>query len=315
MSDFIFKQLINGEWVDASNGGTWPLLNPATEEVLLDIPFGNAADATAAIDAAAAAFPAWSRKTPYQRAEVLMKAADWLLARVDEMAVITTEECGKPIGESLAEWRSAANYLIWNAEECKRAYGRTIPARTSSRRIMVIPQPLGVIGTITAWNFPIYNVVRCWSAALAAGCTVVGRPAEYTPRSAMMMAQAFHESGAPAGVINCINGDPAEMAQVMLNDARLRKISFTGSTRVGKLLMDGASHTITKLALEMGGNAPVIVFPDVNVKEVAKQSVAWKYRNSGQVCVAPQRFYVHSKIADQFTEEVTLLSRALKLGN
>jgi acyl-CoA reductase-like NAD-dependent aldehyde dehydrogenase len=166
MSDFIFKQLINGEWVDASDGGTWPLLNPATEELLLAIPFGDAADATAAIDAAAAAFPAWSRKTPYQRAEVLMKAADWLLARVEALAVITTEESGKPIGESLAEWRSAANYLIWNAEECKRAYGRTIPARVATRRIMVMQQSLGVVGTITAWNFPVYNIVRCWAAAV-----------------------------------------------------------------------------------------------------------------------------------------------------
>ncbi len=315
MADFIFKQLINGEWVDAHNGKTWSLVNPATEDILMEVPFGGAADAQAAIDAAAAAFPGWSRKTPYQRADVLMKAAQWILDRVEAIAPITTEECGKTLGESLAEWRSAANYLIWNAEECKRAYGRTIPARTSSRRIMVVPQPMGVIGTVTAWNFPIYNVVRCWSAALAAGCTVVGRPAEYTPRSAMMLAQALHESGAPAGVINCINGDPAEMAAVMLKDARLRKISFTGSTRVGRILMDGASQTIKKLALELGGNAPVIVFPDVNVKEVAKQSVIWKYRNMGQVCVAPQRFYVHSKIADAFTEEVAALSRALKLGN
>jgi acyl-CoA reductase-like NAD-dependent aldehyde dehydrogenase len=315
MTDFIFKQLINGEWIDALNGKTWSLVNPATEDVLMEIPFGTAADAQAAADAASAAFPAWSRKTPYQRADFLMKAAQWILERVEEIAPITTEECGKPLSESLAEWRSAANYIIWNAEESKRAYGRTIPARVASRRIMVIPQPLGVVGTITAWNFPIYNVVRCWSAALAAGCTVVGRPSEYTPRSAMMLAQALHESGAPAGVINCINGDPAGMAQVMLKDARVRKISFTGSTRVGKLLMDGASQTVTQLALEMGGNAPVIVFPDVNVKEIAKQSVAWKYRNSGQVCVAPQRFYVHSKIADQFTEEVASLSRALKLGN
>ncbi|MCA0454617.1 MAG: NAD-dependent succinate-semialdehyde dehydrogenase [Chloroflexi bacterium] len=315
MSDFIFKQLINGEWVGASNGGTWALLNPATEEKLLDIPFGDAEDARAAIDAAAAAFPAWSRKTPYQRAEVLMKAADWILARVDELAVITTEESGKPLSESLAEWRSAANYIIWNAEEAKRAYGRTIPARLATRRIMVLQQPLGVVGTITAWNFPVYNVVRCWSAALAAGCTVVGRPSEYTPRSAMMMAQAFHESGAPAGVINCINGDAAAMGQVMLQDERLRKISFTGSTRVGKLLMDGASQTVTKLSLELGGNAPCIIFPDVNVEEVAKLSVAWKYRNAGQVCVAPQRFYVHSKIADEFTDRVAKASRTLRVGN
>src|SRR5215470_8295191 len=195
MSSFIFKQLINGQWVDAVNGKTWSLVNPATEEVLMQIPFGGAADAEAAIDAAAAAFPEWSRKTPYQRAEVLMKAANWILERAEQLAPITTEECGKPLSEALGEWRSAANYLMWNAEECKRAYGRTIPARLANRRIMVIHQPIGVVGTITAWNFPVYNIVRCWSAALAAGCTVVGRPAEYTPRSAMMMAQALHESG------------------------------------------------------------------------------------------------------------------------
>jgi acyl-CoA reductase-like NAD-dependent aldehyde dehydrogenase len=158
-------------------------------------------------------------------------------------------------------------------------------------------------------------VVRCWAAALAAGCTVVGRPSEYTPRSAMMLAQALHESGIPAGVLNCINGDPAAIAQVMMKDARLRKISFTGSTRVGRLLMDGASQTIKKLSLELGGNAPVIIFPDVNVAEVARLSVIWKYRNAGQVCVAPQRFYVHSRIADEFTEHAAAASRALKLGN
>lgn len=315
MTNFIFKQLINGEWVDADGGGVWHLVNPATEAILMDIPFGGAADAKAAIDAAAAAFPAWSKKSPYQRGDILMKAAALVLERAEAMSAITTEECGKPFGESLAEWRSAANYLNWFAEEGKRAYGRVIPARAPGRRIMVIQQPLGVIGSITAWNFPVYNVVRCWAAALAAGCTVVGRPSEYTPRSAMMLAQALHEAGVPAGVLNVINGDPAAMAQVMLKDPRCRKISFTGSTRVGKLLMDGASETVTQLALELGGNAPVIVFPDVNVKNVAQQSVTWKYRNAGQVCVAPQRFYVHSKIAEEFIEHAATFSRAIKLGN
>lgn len=315
MSKFVFKQLIGGEWVDANQGGVWGLVNPATEDILMEVPFGDGGDASAAIDAAAAAFPAWSKKTPYQRADVLMKAATWVLEHAEAMAAVTTEESGKPLGESLAEWRSAANYLIWFAEEGKRAYGRVIPARVPGRHIMVIQQPIGVIGSITAWNFPVYNVVRCWAAALAAGCTVVGRPSEYTPRSAMMLAQALHESGAPAGVINVINGDPAAMAQAMLKDPRCRKISFTGSTRVGKLLMDGASETVTKLALELGGNAPVIVFPDVNVKNVAQQSVAWKYRNAGQVCVAPQRFYVHSQIAEEFIDHAATFSRAIKVGD
>jgi acyl-CoA reductase-like NAD-dependent aldehyde dehydrogenase len=218
MSAFVFKQLINGEWVNARDGQTWDLVNPATEEVIMQVPFGSLYDAQAALDFAQAAFRNWSQTTPYERADVLKKAANWILGRADELAVITTEESGKPLRESLGEWRSAANYLRWFAEECKRAYGRTIPALVAGRRIMVLKQPIGVVGTITAWNFPIYNVVRCWGAALAAGCTVVGRPSEYTPRSAMMLAQALHESGAPAGVINCINGEAGAMGQVMLKD-------------------------------------------------------------------------------------------------
>ncbi len=313
---FTFKQYINGEWVDAANGGTWDLINPATEEVIEQLPFGDAADAEAAIDAAEAAFKSWSQTTPYQRADILMKAAEWINAHTKELAKITTEESGKPFGESLGEWRSAPSYIVWAAEEAKRAYGRIIPARFSSRRIQVTYRPLGVVGTITAWNFPIYNVVRSWSSALAAGCTIVGRPSEYTPRTAMALAQAFHEAGAPAGVVNLINGDPAAMGQAMLNDARVRKISFTGSTRVGKLLMDGASRTVTQLALELGGNAPMIIMPDVgDVQKFATTAVAWKYRNCGQVCVSPQRFYVHSQIAEEFTDYAVQAAQAQVLGN
>lgn len=311
-----FKQLINGEWVDAAGGGTWDLINPATEETIQTVPFGDEQDATAAIDAAHDAFKSWSRLTPYKRADVLLKAADWIRARDKELARITSEESGKPFGESLGEWRSAPGYLVWAAEEAKRIYGRTIPAMYHKRRIQVNYQPLGVVGTITAWNFPVYNVIRAWSSALAAGCTVVGRPSEYTPRSAMLIAQALHEAGAPAGVINLINGEPAPMGQAMLDDPRCRKISFTGSTRVGKLLMDGASRTVTQLALEMGGNAPVLVLPDVgDVATFAQTAVNWKCRNAGQVCVAPQRFYVHSQVVEEFVNEATASVETQVLGN
>jgi acyl-CoA reductase-like NAD-dependent aldehyde dehydrogenase len=313
---FQFKQLINNEWVDAANGGVWDLINPASEEVIQQVPYGDDADAEAAIDAASAAFKEWSRTTPYKRAAVLHKAADWIRANDKELARITTEESGKPFSESLGEWRSAPHYLDWAAEEAKRIYGRSIPAMAPNRRIQVQYQPVGVVGTITAWNFPVYNVVRAWSSALAAGCTVVGRPSEYTPRSAMLIAQALHEAGAPPGVINLINGDPEAMGQVMLNDPRCRKISFTGSTRVGKLLMDGASRTVTQLALEMGGNAPVLVLPDVgNVAKFAKTAVAWKCRNAGQVCVAPQRFYVHSQIVEEFVSEAKTAVESQVLGS
>lgn len=312
---FTYQQLIDGQWVDAVEGNTWDLINPATEEVIQQVPFGNAADAQAAIDAAAKAFPSWAALTPYERGDILMAAAGWLLDHAEDLAVITTEESGKPLSESLAEWNSAANYFKWFAEEGKRAYGRIIPARTATRRIQVQQQPLGVVGTITAWNFPVYNLVRSWAAALAAGCTVVARPSEYTPRSGMMLAQALVESGAPAGVINLINGDPAAMAQVMLDDPRLRKISFTGSTRVGKLLMDGASKTVTRLGLELGGNAPFIVYPDVDIASVAEQALKWKYRNCGQVCVAPQRFYVHASIVESFTDHLINGTKAYRVGN
>jgi succinate-semialdehyde dehydrogenase / glutarate-semialdehyde dehydrogenase len=312
---YVFKQLINGAWVDAAKGGIWELVNPATEELIEILPFGDAEDANAAIEAAAAAFPAWAAKTPYERGDILLAAAEWILKRLDELARITTEESGKPLSESLAEWRSATNYLKWFAEEGKRAYGRIIPARVETRRIQVSHQPMGVVGTITAWNFPIYNLVRTWAAALAAGCTVVGRPSEYTPRSGMLLALALHEAGIPAGVINCINGDPAAMGQAMLNDPRVRKIAFTGSTRVGKLLMDGASKTVTRLALELGGNAPILVFPDVNLADVAEKAIAFKFRNAGQVCVAPQRFFVHSQVLEEFSDLVSQRANAMRVGN
>jgi acyl-CoA reductase-like NAD-dependent aldehyde dehydrogenase len=168
-ADFIFRQRIGAEWVDAADGGTWPLLNPATEAVIAPIPYGGAADAQAAIDAAHAALPAWSRKTAYERADILMRAAAWVRARIDELGIITTEESGKPLRESTAEWTTAGNLFEWYAEEGKRAYGRVIPARKADRRILVVYSPVGVVGTITAWNFPVYNVVRAWAAALAAG--------------------------------------------------------------------------------------------------------------------------------------------------
>jgi acyl-CoA reductase-like NAD-dependent aldehyde dehydrogenase len=310
------RQLIGGEWVDASDGGTWDLVNPATEDVIESVPFGTADDARAAIDAASAAFAAWAAKTPFERAAVLMRAADLITERADDYARLTTEESGKPFAQSKAEWLSAPNYLVYAAEEAKRLGGRIIPSRVPGRRIDVTYQPLGVVGVITAWNFPVYNVNRAVSSALAAGCTVVVRPSEYTPRSAMLYGAALADAGVPAGVINVINGDPEGMAQAMLDDARLRKIQFTGSVRVGKILMDGASRTVTKLSLELGGNAPVIVFPDVSdLEAVAASGVTAKYRNCGQVCIAPQRFYVHSSIAEQFTKAAAAASDREVVGN
>ena len=310
------KQLIGGSWVDAADGGTWDLIDPGSEELVQQVPYGGAQDVNAAIDAAAEALPAWAGKTAYQRGAVLEGAANWIEANVEALTRVTTEESGKPLGDSKGEWLSACSYLRWFAAEGVRAYGRIVPPSAPKRRIMVLPQPLGVVGTITAWNFPVYNIVRTWAAALAAGNTVVGRPSEYTPRSGFMLGRALQEAGAPDGVINVVNGDPQAMGQALLDDPRLRKLAFTGSTRVGKLLMDGASKTLTRLALELGGNAPVIVMPDAgNLGRVAKLAARFKVRNAGQVCIAPQRFLVHHDIADEFTSAVSAAMAEMKVGH
>ncbi len=311
-----FKQLVGGKWMDASGGGTWDLVNPATEQVIQQVPFGDAADATAAVDAAADAFPEWSHLTAYQRGSVLEGAADYIESHLDEMAATTTEESGKPFAQARAEWVGAPNQLRWAAGEAQRLNGRWIPSRVSGRRIDVTYQPMGVVGVITAWNFPVYNQMRAISSALAVGCTVVARPSEYTPRSAMLIGHAFVEAGLPPGVLNVINGDPESMGQVMLDDKRVKKIQFTGSTRVGRLLMDGASRTVTRLSLELGGNAPVLVFPDAgDIAAVAKSGMVTKVRNNGQVCIAPQRFYVHEAIADEFTDVAVATAQRQVLGN
>ncbi|MBX3144316.1 MAG: NAD-dependent succinate-semialdehyde dehydrogenase [Trueperaceae bacterium] len=309
-------QLIGGQWVGAADGGLWDLIDPGSEELIGRVPFGGAADARAAVAAAAAAYPAWSARTAYERAAVLEGAAAWIMERLGELALITTQESGKPLADSRGEWLSATGYLRWFAGEGVRAYGRTVPARAPGRRITVQPQPLGVVGTITAWNFPVYNIVRTWAAATAAGNTVVGRPSEFTPRSAMCLAAAFVAGGAPAGVVNVVNGDPAAMAAVFLEDARVRKLAFTGSVRVGKLLMDGASKTLTRLALELGGNAPVIVFPDApDIQDLARLAARFKVRNAGQVCISPQRFYVHESVKDEFVAAASAALQAVKVGH
>lgn len=310
-----FQQLIDGVWTDAMDGGRWDVMNPATEETIRSVPFGAGADCHAAIEAAARAFPAWASRTPYDRGALLARTAQLLRERADEIGRTTVMESGKPYPQGKGECLVAADLFDWFAEEGKRAYGRTIPSRAPGKRMTVLRQPLGVVGVITAWNFPAYNPSRAWAAALAAGCTVVGRPSEFTPLTAMLIAEALVDAGIPPGVFNLVNGDPESMGQEMLDHPACRKISFTGSVRVGKLLMDGASRTVTRLSLELGGNAPVLVLPDVDIETVAKGSVASKFRNNGQVCVSPQRFIVHRRVAEEFAERVTERARTLRVGN
>ena len=309
-----YRQLIGGVWQDASNGGTWDVLNPATEELVRTVPFGEAADCRMAIDAAAVAFPSWSQKTAHERAALLKKAADLMRERAAALAHTTTSESGKPLAQAKGEWMVAADLFEWFAEEAKRAYGRWIPSRNPAKRQLVIKQPLGVVGLITAWNFPAYNVARAAAAALAAGCTIVMRPSEYTPLTAMEMGNILVEAGLDGGVVNLVNGDPHGMGQEMLRNPACAKIHFTGSQRVGKLLMDGASKTVKRLSLELGGNAPVLIFPDVDLDRLSVGAVAAKFRNGGQVCLSPQRFFVHDGIATKFTEKVTAMVSKLAVG-
>jgi acyl-CoA reductase-like NAD-dependent aldehyde dehydrogenase len=312
---FTYQQHIDGAWTGAATGGTWDVINPATEEVVRTVPFGAREDCHAAIEAAARAFPDWSRRTAYERGAILQRAAARMRELADDLARTTVLESGKPFVQARGEWMVSADLFDWFAEEGKRAYGRTIPSRVATKRLTVLRQPLGVVGVITAWNFPAYNPARAWAAALAAGCAVVARASEFTPLTAMDMTALLVEAGLPAGVLNLVNGDPGAMGQEMLDHPALRKISFTGSVRVGKLLMDGASRTVTRLSLELGGNAPVIVMPDVNLDLVTAGAVTSKFRNGGQVCVAPQRFLVQRRVADAFAERVAARASRLRVGS
>ncbi|MGP0070490.1 MAG: NAD-dependent succinate-semialdehyde dehydrogenase [Bryobacteraceae bacterium] len=310
-----YRQWIDGEWCDAKNGGTWDVLSPATEEVVRTVPFGDAEDCHAAIAAAARAFPSWSQKTAYERAAFLKRGADLMRERSAELARTTVIESGKPLVQAKGEWGVAADLFEWFAEEAKRAYGRWVPSRNAAKRQLVIKQPVGVVGLITAWNFPAYNVARAGAAALAAGCSIVIRPSEYTPLTAMEMVNILVEAGLESGVVNLINGEPQSMGQEMLRNPACAKIHFTGSPRVGKLLMDGASKTVKRLSLELGGNAPVLIFPDVDVQRLAASTVTAKFRNGGQVCISPQRFFVHHKIVESFTARASAIVSKLHVGD
>ena len=309
------KQYINGEFTDALNGGTWDVINPATDEIICTVPYGDDADCKLAIEAAATAFKTWSKLSPWSRGEILKRTADIIRRNIPEYAKDMVLESGKPIAEAKGELNVAANLFEWYAEEGKRSYGKVIPSARTDKRMQVIYQPMGVIGVITAWNFPAYNPARAWAAALAAGCTIVAKVSEYTPLTGMNLIAALIEAGIPKGVVNLVNGDAAKIGNEMIENAAIKKISFTGSTRVGKILMDGTSKTNTKLALELGGNAPVIIMDDVDVDQLAKSSVANKFRNCGQVCLVPQRFYVHEKIYEPYLAAVIKYTKELKMGS
>jgi succinate-semialdehyde dehydrogenase/glutarate-semialdehyde dehydrogenase len=309
------RMYIDGKWCEADKGGTLGVINPATEEVITDVAYGGRAEAKRAVEAAAKAMPAWMKQTSWDRAKVLKKTADLMRERCDAIARTLTMEQGKPVAEAKAEILHSADTFEWFGEEGKRSYGQIIPNSQPGKRHMTIKHPVGVVAAISPWNFPITLQSRKIAPALAVGCTIVCRPASQTPLSLVQVFECMVEAGLPAGVANLVIGPAQEMADEFLENPICRKISFTGSTEVGKQLMRAAADQVKRLSLELGGHAPLIVFPDADPEVVAKAAVIGKFRNNGQVCIAPSRFFVHQDIHKKFTEAAVEHAKGLKLGN
>jgi succinate-semialdehyde dehydrogenase/glutarate-semialdehyde dehydrogenase len=307
--------LINGEWLPADSGLTIEIRNPANGDRLGTVPVMRADEARRAIEAAHAAMPAWSKKTAGERAKIMRRWFDLMIANVEDLAVIMTAEQGKPLAESKGEIAYAASFIEWFAEEGKRIYGDIIPGHQADKRIMVLRQPIGVVAAITPWNFPAAMITRKAAPALAAGCTFVCKPAPQTPYSALAMGELAQRAGIPAGVFNVVTGDAAAIGGEFTGNDKVRKVSFTGSTPVGKLLMAQCAGTVKKVALELGGNAPFLVLDDADLDAAVTGAIQSKYRNTGQTCVCANRFIVQSKVYDAFTAKLTEAVKKLRVGD
>ncbi|AFR18315.1 NADP-dependent succinate-semialdehyde dehydrogenase [Burkholderia pseudomallei] len=308
------RAFVAGEWQAADGGATLEVRNPATGALIGTVPAMGAAETRRAIDAANAAWPAWRKKTAKERAAILRKWHDLMIAHADDLALILTTEQGKPLVEAKGEIGYAASFLEWFAEEGKRVYGDTIPTPAADKRIVVTKEPVGVCAAITPWNFPAAMITRKVGPALAAGCPIVVKPAEATPFSALAMAVLAERAGVPAGVFSVVTGEPKAIGGELTSNPIVRKLSFTGSTPVGRLLMAQCAATVKKVSLELGGNAPFIVFDDADLDAAVEGAIASKYRNSGQTCVCTNRFYVHEKVYDAFAEKLTAAVAKLKVG-
>ncbi len=313
---FKTKAYVNGEWIDAKDGSTYDVLNPATGELIGKLPDMGATETRAAIEAANAAWPAWRKKTGKERANLLRALYNEMMVNQETLAQLITAEGGKPLAEARGEIAYGASFIEWFAEEAKRTYGDVIPTTMPGRRIIVSKEPIGVCGLITPWNFPNAMITRKIGPALAAGCTVVLKPAEATPFSALAIAILAERVGIPAGVINVVTSSGgSKVGGELTSNPIVRKISFTGSTGVGKLLMKQGSETMKKMSLELGGNAPFIVFEDADVDAAVTGAMASKYRNSGQTCVCVNRFLVQDGIYDRFVDAFKIAVEGLKVGN
>jgi succinate-semialdehyde dehydrogenase/glutarate-semialdehyde dehydrogenase len=310
------RAFVDGEWVGADGGASFEVFNPATRQVLGTVPDMGAGETRRAIAAASTAFPAWAAKAARERAAVLRRWFDLVTEHRDDLATLMTAEQGKPLAESKGEIAYAASYIEWFAEEAKRLYGDVIPGHQPDKRILVLRQPVGVVAAITPWNFPAAMITRKAAPALAAGCTFVCKPASQTPYSALALAELGARAGIPAGVLNFVTGrSSAAIGAEMTTNPRVRKLSFTGSTAIGKQLMAQSSSTLKKLSLELGGNAPFIVFDDADLDAAVTGALASKYRNTGQTCVCTNRFLVASSVYDAFTSKLVDAVAKLRVGD
>ncbi|KOF11529.1 succinate-semialdehyde dehydrogenase [Planococcus glaciei] len=308
------KNYINGEWSTAGDG-VIDVMNPATGEKFGTVPNGGEAEATAAVDAAAEAFKSWSKTTVYERASLLMKWHDLLLENKQQVAEIMTKEMGKPLAEAIGEIEYSASFISWFAEEAKRSNGRLIPASKEGKRIQVLKQPVGVVVSITPWNFPAAMMARKMAPALAAGCTFVAKPAKLTPLTAVRMYELAEEAGFPKGVINLVTGSAGKIGRVFTSHPAVRKLTFTGSTEIGKELMKQSADSMLNLSLELGGHAPIIVCEDANMDLAVEGVMASKFRNAGQTCVCGNRIYVQRSIVEEFSQRLQEATAKLKVGN
>ncbi|MDT3376285.1 NAD-dependent succinate-semialdehyde dehydrogenase [Labrys neptuniae] len=306
---------VNGQWIAADNGKSLPVTNPATGELIGSVPDCGKDETARAIAAADAAFPAWRAKTAKERAKILHKLADLIEANAEALGVLLTVEQGKSLTEARGEVVFSAAYVRWFAEEAQRVYGDVIPSPWPGRRILVTKEPVGVVGAITPWNFPSSMIARKLGPALAAGCTIVIKPALQTPYSGLAWGVLAEMAGVPAGVVNVLTGSASAIGGELTSNPLVRKITFTGSTPIGKLLVEQSAKTLKKVSMELGGNAPFIVFDDADVDRAIEGAMIAKYRNSGQTCVCTNRFLVQAGIHDKFVEKLIAASNALKVGN
>ncbi|MBO8157571.1 MAG: NAD-dependent succinate-semialdehyde dehydrogenase [Bacillaceae bacterium] len=305
---------IDGEWQEALSGKTQSVFNPATLEKITDVSFGEKKETQKAIQSASSAFSEWSSMTARERSQILYRAYQLMAEDADRLADMLTTEQGKPLKEAKGEIQSAASFLLWYAEEANRLYGEWIPSSKRGKRLLVIPQPVGVVAAITPWNFPSSMITRKVAPALAAGCTVVLKPAPETPLSAIEIVKIFEKAGLPKGVLNLVTGDAKAIGETLLSDKNVRLITFTGSTEVGKYLMRESAQHVKKLSLELGGHAPIVVFEDADLDLAADLALASKFRNSGQTCICANRLFVQESVHQDFSEKLLERVKSLKIG-